>query len=1141
MDLLKRVATKAIQNVGNTISGAASSAYGYLTKYAPEMFQQGLQSNPYTRPFSNQGQEEIANVGRFLQKMPDTTYTPPPTSDFIKKTPLAPLFDNPLTEARDNFTKFATSIPGEMIRETGKAFENVATPQGRSDIFEGIKKYPQQTSDLFTGTQEGGRIQTLNDLLNNPATVTAFGLTNVPSPKNVIKKGVGELAEQGLKKGVKKGTQELFEQGAKKGLKNEVNLVADELGRIAPAVETGVKKTINPVSTELLNTQNNMKNIIESTGKSMQAGKGALKKISEYLFGNSNIRGSRGVIAKEGDAGKIITDTIDSAESLKSDLAGKAKASLRTAIKDLNDDELTTFADVVEGTAKPISEAQSNAVNIWKGIREDIHNLATETGMKIGKLENYFPHFNIKNGRASLDEGSFIDRGANVDYGNLTKSRLAENAEYSKNPNVLFDYIDHAYDNIVKRSYFGHGDENLYKLADKTTDSSQVKSMLDSILHKGPRGGLEEKISSKITSAQTSKLGFVSPLTNLTQQLSTIARTDVPTAIKTYSKMIQNPEQTVLNAIKANEISPELGNKVLKNMQGLEDASFGRKWLEFIKFNLAEKGNRIFSVNAGMEYAGKLAKQAGEGSEAAVRELGRLGIKDIANMTDDDIVRAGRKISQETQFSTKAGELPQGWETNAGRVITQFKGFGYKQTGFIKNQVVRIAEEAKAGNFKPLVSALTAYGVGSPLIGEVINNVRSFVTNKKRDDEGLQRYINDVAAGSSLGLLDNAGALFGQYGEGGVISTLGGPTAGDAYKGIKALTDTSAGISNYDPDKSVDENLDPNNTTKRALLKAIPGVGSTLSNTLVPNSFVDNNIGGVNEGLSEKDAETYRLLEQTDPTAAENFKTENNYAKQEKKDMEGKGFGALFGAKTQTAWETKPTTKKEKSEYDKKVDSALEAGAVNIPESAIITRFFDDKTYDKATRKEKNTMLDQLLKSDSNEYYTPEQKSLILKASKVSEDDFNYYKSSSADPTDRLESLLAYASQEHPNRDEFMQDLVMGRREVGGKSLFSIEMFNTLYDQGLISKDEKAMLSAVKYDSIYNKFYMDRDYKGGGTTSAQIKAAIKAANALHKNTISKPKGTVKVEEPLAPPKISFKKAPKSTSTKTKTSRWFNQY
>lgn len=903
-----------------------------------------------------------------------------------------------------------------------------------------------------------------------------------------------------------------------------INQSIDQLFQMAgPALATSgisklfTPKTVTPMSTiipdpatKLLPAGNRFTMVPPTAGEqafkdvavpaveaATQGPKGVVRRTAEYLFGGKDFKGARGVLANDSPAGKAISDLLTQKENATAQLAGSLKAKLFDPLSKLSDNELASFADVVEGKTQAITEAQAKAAETWKGIAKEIRDTASKNGVNIGNIENYFPRFSKADATVATDSTD-IGRNANINFGNF-KSRTGAATDYIKNPNVLFDYLNGAADSISRKVHFGEGDKALYDLASKTRNPDQAMSILDSILGKGNQGGVGEKVASTITDIQKRKLNLTSPLTNLTQQLSAIGRTDAPTAVKTYTQMIANPEQTILNAIKANEIDPKVGGALVEKMGSLQKATPGRKWLELIRFGKAEEMNRIFAVNAGKNYAEKLVTQAAGGSEAAVRELGRLGIADFAKVSEQDLINAGRKLSQETQFSSVKGGLPQGWETSGGKVITQFKNFAYKQTGFLKDQVGRIASEATKGNLKPLGTFLASVGIGAEIEGEIINDVRSLVTNKKRNETGLNRYLSNIAAGSSLGLLDNVGALTGKYGESGVVSAVAGPTVGDLVGLGGVIADAGKGIANYDSTKSVADNLDPSMKARRGIAKLVPGLGSGLSNTLVPNSYVDNYIGP-NKGLNKQDSQTYDALAKVDGAKAVQFKAENQASAKNDATSNGNIFQNLFGGKRQN-FDTVPSDKVGLDNQKKQLDALIKNGAdiSKVSDSVIVTHLFKGKTYKDGNNGDKSTVLRTLSDYMDNQDLPQETKDKMIKATGVTPNQLDYYRMASTNEIDRLQGIAQYASGDFKDRKDLLIGLGLAKRQVGGKSILSSTILNDLYDQNLISKEEKATLTALKYDPVYNKFYVDRDYKGGnsGMTPSQVKTYVSKINTMY--------------------------------------------
>lgn len=861
--------------------------------------------------------------------------------------------------------------------------------------------------------------------------------------------------------------------------------------------------------------------------------KGAVKKLFEDTF-----RSSQGVIERSGDAGKQISALLDAADKQKAFASGFAKNKLRAALKGLQKDEINTFADVVQGYTNPVSERQAQAVKTWGEIAADVLRQSKNVGLDVKERANYFPHQILElsnadkrvmaqemvdSGRASTVAEALQDlekqvgalsRTSERRYGNLELPRET-NLPYNKSPNALFDYIDNAYGRIADVKHFGKSDETLYELAraagTQGGDANQITKYLDQILGKHQQGNW----SRKLTSLQTvTKLNPVTSAINLTQNLSTWLRTDTGTMLKTMKNIVSSPDNALANAMKVGEVSPNMA-KELQDIAGTGNTA--SKWIRLIGMQGTEKFNRIVSVNAGMEYGQKLARQAAEGSGAALRELERLGIKpsQIKNgvLTDDGLKTIGREVSKSTQFATGAGELPYFWRTNLGKVVTQFKSFAYKQTGFIKNEAVRTVGEATKGNVKPLINALIVFGISAPIAGEIVNDFRSLVRNKKRDDVDslTERYFSNILAATSFGLLDSTSALFGGYGPQGTISTLGGPTVGDISKGIVAGSDAIQGAQNYDPEKSALENLDPKNTTQRALVKNIPGIGATASNTFIPNAGVDNYIGGVNNSLDKTDNATYKELLASDPEAAAEFKKTNKY------EFEDKGFLGLGG--------------------EGKV-----AGATSGDKVSWKTKDGDKRTVSPSTASDPYKKKEEDIKSALSlwESNAPEVKKLsFYKAVGLEPDDIRYAHKTSWGKERKVDYIL----DKYKDHEELVKQLIKGRTEaITGYRFISDEILDNLYDEGAISKAEKDYLKKVEFNKDGKLSGSSRDQLGsgsGGLSQAKIRSYINKLIALNKVGGGTKTSSLLPKAPKTPSFDTPKIAKSAVRRRGKTSkRWF---
>lgn len=781
-------------------------------------------------------------------------------------------------------------------------------------------------------------------------------------------------------------------------------------------------------------------------------------------------RSSKGVIERSSESGKRISQTLDIADEEGALTAGAQVDDMYQALQGLSKQEKATLADVIEGNAKPVSEAQAQAAAVWQNISRDIYNRAQEQGLDIGFIENYFPHHVLKGDQKAIN--SMLNRTAPRRYGNLELTRQTD-LPYDKDPSVLIDYIESANKRIAEAKHFGANDEVLYNLANEVAkeggDAAQVTKYIDQILGKEQTGTLKE-VSEKIRSAETvMKLNFGTSLTNLTQNLSTMLRTDVGSTAKSIKTAVTNPAQAFSNARRAGEITADEA-RVLEDFAGRGNTV--RSWLRAIGMLGTERVNRVIAVNAGMEYTTKLARQAKNGDQAALRELSRLGM----SLDDLNALKGGRRVSQVTQFSTAPGELPYAWHTPLGKIMTQFKSFAYKQSGFLKDEGVRIAQEAKQGNFKPLANALVTYGVAAPIVGEVVNDLKALLTNKKRDSKFLsaERYIENILGATSLGLFDSVEGLFGKYGAGGVISTVAGPFASDIYKAAESVAGATSG-DKYEQRKAA-----------RNVVGSIPLVGKALSNTLIPNSYVTNILGGTNVGLGDKDKETYRNLQQSDPQAAEAFRERQIQSRKEEPGLIDK----ILGRQSAITVPPKGATAEEKKAFNQSVQDMLEAGGVPDAEvlKAYVTKGKDPKSKSIEERTDAYKSTKALM---DNEYYSEDQKAAILEASGIEKNNYDYYELASKDQDVRLQELLPKL--DNMDTGTMVEFLMQGRRAVAGKQLVSNAMVDYLYENDYIGENEQKAIKALKYDEINDKFYFSKSFKGGGSgmTYKQARALFK--------------------------------------------------
>lgn len=248
---------------------------------------------------------------------------------------------------------------------------------------------------------------------------------------------------------------------------------------------------------------------------------------------------------------------------------------------------------------------------------------------------------------------------------------------------------------------------------------------------------------------------------------------------------------------------------------------------------------------------------------------------------------------------------------------------------------------------------------------------------------------------------------------------------------------------------------------------------------------------------------------------------------------------------------TEPKTKSEKIETDKQTDLSLEAG--NIPEEAELkSRFFDGKDYSSAKdNDQQESVLKSLNTALQDEYLTEDQKNAILRTSKVPQAELEYYNLASMNDRDQLQTISNKVDEFGENREGLITWLIGGRKKVAGKSFITNDMADFLYDQEVLSKEEKNFINSWKFNPITKEFYQDRDYKGGSgggskknwsiggdaMTETQAKAFINKVNSIFKLEDTK-FTTKKAPKSVKAPKLKFSDSkPKGRSS----NQWFNSY
>lgn len=622
-----------------------------------------------------------------------------------------------------------------------------------------------------------------------------------------------------------------------KAAKANRNTTVNEEIKIAKAYEkAGVDPATVPAGKNMPNTNVNKKNPYTTDVTLQDPGRWG-------RFWKS----TNGIISEYGEVGKQVAEKIHATR----EFSEVKKAELFNAIptvRGLNKDEMVQFADTLDTLSKGkkvknVSPNVQTAVKEWRRAIPKVLADARAAGIEMGDLgPNYFPRF-----YKDLDSPKLVDRlmkeaagkgkpitraeavkqvkfirEANVrKYGHLEKSRTGDYGGFEKSHEAIANYVEGAYDRIARAKEFGANDELLdqakaqlleqgFDVNDLPNKKSLFSKYVDIARGDTDRSTTGWKASNAVRQVNAVTSLSAAGISNAGQLTNTAAVGGIGRTIKNMLKVSNDNFQKKYLSKEALNIANKSGVALDHQIKMVTEATQGTT--NKITRNIAspffaaiEKFNREVTALTGADYGNHLAAKVVNGDVNAERLLrDKLGVKGkIGNqLTDAQQIQAARKLVEISQFKVDPMDMP-GWvESPMGKLAMQFRSFGYKQTGFIYNEVL---QEARKGNFAPLARFITV-GVPVGLAGSTMKD-----TIKFKDKEEDTRPLVQQAPGRALKGVSEVGG-FGMPGSvaqslkrgfdygtpvTSAISTVGGPTVGTTIETVDNLMKAQRG--NTDP------------------------------------------------------------------------------------------------------------------------------------------------------------------------------------------------------------------------------------------------------------------------------------------------------------------------------------------------------
>jgi hypothetical protein len=315
-------------------------------------------------------------------------------------------------------------------------------------------------------------------------------------------------------------------------------------------------------------------------------------------------------------------------------------------------------------------------------------------------------------------------------------------------------------------------------------------------------------------------------MSHVARQVGTLLRTDVPSTLRGI--VAASTREGKRMALRSGSTTPAA---LRQSQHGVVDTgSFVDAYLKAIGFSRTERWLRRVAFNSARFYAEKYAKKAAGGSKFAAEELRKMRLNPdevIARggkLTEDDILRAGKVVTDETQFRARPMDLPaEMTRTEIGRTASQFKSFMVQQTQLLKRETTDRIFTGDKAQIARGVRNLVMLGTVYPMTGEAINNLVALASGRTRDTEGIDRYLENLVTPGGAGI---AADMIDAAKRGNIPEYVAGPTVGRWGKNLTILSKVPGRIAEGEEPLTQGE--------KRNLWRQIPGAGPLTANRKFP-------------------------------------------------------------------------------------------------------------------------------------------------------------------------------------------------------------------------------------------------------------------------------------------------------------------
>lgn len=325
--------------------------------------------------------------------------------------------------------------------------------------------------------------------------------------------------------------------------------------------------------------------------------------------------------------------------------------------------------------------------------------------------------------------------------GNVERPRELEMPGYRMDMGAFAQYIEEASEAIARTEIFGQRRKLLtgkLSLMEDQKNAMTIGQIMDSLLDRRLQSEDPSKFYRLASDWETVTKMTFSAIPHFFQGINASLRSNTMSALRGFKDVVTEPRTAYHAAMQAGAILEQMKQAEARNIGG--HGRLAQKVLNRTGFIEAGMFSRAWSVATARNFLDHdvLPALLKDPQNAHYRRVARehYGLSNAAMdlaiadkmWQPEDYMRAGKRLSDDTQFTFDPTELPPTWRAKAKgepsewtqtafRLATILKVYAFKQGALMYDSLIR---EATKGNFRPWIPAMILFPAAGEIIGDIV-------------------------------------------------------------------------------------------------------------------------------------------------------------------------------------------------------------------------------------------------------------------------------------------------------------------------------------------------------------------------------------------------------------------------------------